>query len=201
MPTETKSLEDIFDEYMMATDRPTRESLEHFSSRYPDRVNELRDFAAEWLVLANIDENQDLVTDANDAAVSTAISDLQNRLYELDQNTPERGIDSLFDGLSPAQFHDAAHTLNVRGPFLAKVRYRLVSPSTIPEQFVASLAAVLNASLEQMSQYLRLDPEMPIANFKTNDKPRIPNQQSFAEALRSVGASDSEIDGWTKESD
>ncbi len=199
MPTESKSLEDIFDEYMTATDRPDQKSLARFVARYPARAEELTELTADWVILAAIDDNPSLEAESNDDAVSQAVSDFHNRLFELDQTESTESTALLFDGWEAQQLRNAARSLKVRGPFMVKIRCRLVIPSTIPERFVTALAKVLSASPNQVEQYLRLQPQMPAVNFKADGKPTPPGQQSFRDAMLGCGMSEDECSAWTTE--
>lgn len=200
MSNREKSLEDIFDEYMAATDRPDQQSLERFVAQYPDRIDDLTELTADWLVLATIDDNLQLQGDANDEAVSREISNFQNRLYSMNQDSEDQGIESLFDDVSPALLRDAANELNVAGPLLVKLRYRLIVPATIPKLFVAAVAKIFGVSFEQVTRYLDLAPKMPIADYKTEGKPKRPEQQPFVDAMKSADMSESAIIAWTTDS-
>src|SRR5713226_7381775 len=129
-------LQDVLQEFIEAVERPDAATLDEFVRKYPHYAAELTDFAAEWL-LEELSPSEVLSSDEQHAAVSHAMSYLQNRLYEMERTRTEQGGDPtkvapLFAQWTPTEFKCLADALGVKKPEVAKIRDRKIEADTIP---------------------------------------------------------------------
>lgn len=87
-------------------------------------------------------------------------------------------------GLLPAQVADAA---GLSLTLLAKLDRRLISYGSVPREVINRLARSLRCGAGQVSEYLSGGGPQFVAGaqYKASSAPVLPNQQNFAEAVRS----------------
>ncbi len=189
---------------------PDAALLDDVVRRYPQYAAELTEFAIALAMDALHDATtESAVSDTDEApmtvtpAVSRAMSRFQNRLHAI----AKRGVPSLepqsaaaptstpvnpFEALSQNEFRDLASRLDVTPVFILKLRDRHIDPDTIPSGFRQRVADELKVPIDVASAYFarpQTTTSMGQQFYKADEKPSIPEQQSFAEAVRSSGLS------------
>ena len=175
--------------------------------QYPEYAEELTDFAVE-LFLDSIEKAVSEVTEATvdhqevSPVVSRAISTFHNHLYTLrqaDQAThdelalPSTPTDNPFSELSRSQFRELAGRIGVNTVFVAKLRDRQIEPNTIPESFTQLVAEEMKIPVAQLSAHFAATGRTMASNrqfYKSGDKPKNDQRQSFAAAVKSSGLSE-----------
>lgn len=215
-PTQTSnnsSLRDALYELSIEQHVPDAALLDDIVRRYPQYAAELTEFAIALAVDALHDvATESAVPDTDEApitvtpAVSRAMSRFQNRLHAI----ARRGVPSLehqsavaptsapvnpFEALSQNEFRDLASRLDVTPVFIMKLRDRQIDPNTIPGGFHQRAADEIEVSINVVSAHLagpQTTTSMGQQFYRADEKPSVPKQQSFAEAVRSSGLSEAQ---------
>lgn len=178
-----------------AVDGPKPAVLDTYCRKYPQYAHELTDYAVQWLIgdtIAAMDAGDEIVQNASSPLVSRAISRFYERIGENsstnDGATPLslQQVSNPFDGLLLTRIRSIRDALRINTPLLAKFRNRLIDPDTVPRGFLEHFAQLLNHTLEEFLNYLRL-PAMihAAADFKAKGKPSITDhKESFEDAVR-----------------
>ncbi|UJR83679.1 hypothetical protein [Sandaracinus amylolyticus] len=192
--TKTKhdvSLDDVLHEMALTSEKPDAKVVGEYLRRYPQYAEEITDFAAElaaMAIAADVDDGIEPSTTGTSPAISRALSQLHNRLYEVKQEQPARdgsGPD-LFAPFSPGQFRALASELGVNAFFLSKVRDRTIEPETIPHAFRVKMADAMKVSEPVIAAYLAGQATIPDQmRFLSEQKPEASRRQSFADAVKS----------------
>ena len=215
-PTQTSndsSLRDAFYELSIEQHVPDAALLDDIVRRYPQYAAELTEFAIALAVDALHDAaTESAEPDTDEApmtvtpAVSRAMSRFQNRLYtegrtEVVPSEEQSSTDSgsvpvnPFEALGRNEFRDLASRLDVSNVFIIKLRDRQIDPSKIPEPLSQQVADELKVPLDVVIAHLVAPPtvaSMERQFYKAAEKPNVPKQQSFAEAVQSSGLSEAQ---------
>ena len=80
---------------------------------------------------------------------------------------------------------DVARALDLPSAIFWKLHRRLIAPDSIPRTLIASLAASVNRTLDDVAAYLRMPPQMAAgASFRSDSAPSVGAQESFDQALK-----------------
>ena len=189
---------------------PDANLLDDVVRRYPQFRDQLTECAIDIALEAL---RGDAAVDAAEAsldptvtspAVTRAMSRFQNRLH-----AETAGRDSIagaarqsglyqpinpFENLSREEFRAVAHRLDVNNVFLAKLRDRQIEPDTMTPGFQRRVAEEMSVPLEVMLVHFE-GPQsgaMYPQFFKAEGKPTDGGRQTFAEAVRSSGLSETQ---------
>jgi hypothetical protein len=200
------ALRDALYELSLAAERPDTKLLDEFVRRYPEYAAELTDFAID--VIADLNRRDkseacDVATQVS-PAVSRAVSKYHNALHSRARGEAKPAAagaalavecENPFASLDRARFRSLAGVLNVSLVFLCKLRDCLIDPATMTEGFRRYLAEKMNISMERLAGFLAgMVPRLDGQFFKADQKPEAASQQSFEEAVRSSGLSQSQQD-------
>jgi hypothetical protein len=197
----SESLRDVLYALSVAQEVPDAILVDDFVRRFPDYASEITEFAIELAADAIDDANGDSESaEAGvSAEVSRAMSRFQNRLHAV-RNGPERSsmrtmevaaVENPFAALDRVRFRQLTERLNVNTVFVAKLRDRQISPSTIPKSFQNRVAKELDVPVELLAAHFAAKPEAHVRQFyKAEGKPTERGQQSFEEAVRTSGLTD-----------
>src|SRR5215470_4250728 len=81
------ALEDIFQELLTTSNRPTTRLLAEFVQRYPDFANEILSFASEWALQESMGESELAHEIDEKLSQAKAHSALEDALFRFDRNT------------------------------------------------------------------------------------------------------------------
>jgi hypothetical protein len=185
------SLEDVLHEMALTSERPDAKVVGDYLRRYPQYAEEITDFAAELASLAiaaDVHNPIEPSTTGTSPAISRALSELHNRLYEVkqEQAVREAQVPDLFAPLDPGQFRTLASELGVNAFFLSKVRDRTLEPETIPLGFRMEMANAMKVSEPVVAAYLAAQATIPERmSFLSEQKPEASRRQSFIDAVKS----------------
>ena len=212
-PTQTSndsSLRDALYELSIKQHVPDAALLDDMVRRYPQYAAELTEFAIALAVDALHDTaTESAESDTNEEpmtvtpAVSRAMSRFQNRLYAIARTgvpplehqsaaVPTSALVNPFEALRQNEFRDLASRLDVNPVFILKLRDRHIDPDTIPSGFRQRVVDELKVPIDVVSAHFagpQTTTSMGQQFYKADEKPSIPEQQSFAEAVRSSGLS------------
>lgn len=204
-------LQAICNEMSLTSAMPDADLLDTYVKQYPQFSYELTDFAVALALdaLAPISDEGD-IDDAPEnmtPAVSRTMSFFQNALFEARQDgsiapleikqarSDNRYTENPIAKLSKTEFKGFVQRMDINSVFAAKLRDRQIEPSTIPPEFVACLSNRLPASLDIVSSHL-MAPPAPVAQaaqfHKSDGKPGQDLQESFEEAVKGSGLSDTQ---------
>lgn len=182
------SLEDAFQEFLLAVDTPDAAVLESMVAKYPEHAADLTDFAVEWAM-------QDLLPDAAvegtaedlqsaGVGISSAVARAMDRLHA-GIEAQEAQVDP-FRGRSAADLKALAAALGLDKTLVAKLRDRRIEAATVPRRLKAALAEQLQVTVEAMKRHLEGPPILSMgASFKARGKPEAAGKESFAQAVES----------------
>ena len=192
---------------------PDAALLDDVVRRYPQYAAELTEFAIALAVDALHDAaTESAASDSDEApttvtpAVSRAMSRFQNRLHAIGRTgvpplenqsavAPASALVNPFEALSQNEFRDLASRLDVNSVFIMKLRDRHIAPDGIPNGFRRQVAEEIQVPIEVVNAHLAGPQTTTSAGqqfYKADEKPGVPKQQSFAEAVRSSGLSEAQ---------
>jgi len=189
--THDVSLDDLLHEMALISEKPDAKVIGEYLRRYPQYAEEISDFAAELAATAIAGDVDDVIepsTLGTSPAISKALSQLQNRLYEVkqEQGTLKAPGQDLFAPLDPRQFRALAAELGMNAFFLSKVRDRTIEPETFTHGFRVKMADAMNVPEPVVAAYLSRQPSIPEhMSFLSEQKPEASRRQSFADAVKS----------------
>ncbi|MFE8071998.1 hypothetical protein QQM79_13150 [Marinobacteraceae bacterium S3BR75-40.1] len=162
---------------------PNADTLASYLKRYPQFRESLIDLSIELFTAPAFDK-KGIETAPNDNA-KRAWSKFQSMLRPED---PASGASSKMDNplasLNKQRFRELAEELNVNRLFLSLLRDNAIQVATIPRRFLASLAELLNVSVEGLQRVLDGPPTISEGvRYKASGKPSAGDKISFEEAL------------------
>jgi hypothetical protein len=196
-----ESLRDVLYALSVAQEVPDANLVDDFVRRFPDYASEITEFAIELAADAVDDDNagSEAAEAGVSAEVSRAMSRFQNRLHAV-RNGSERSsrgalevaaVENPFETLDRIRFRQLAERLHVNTVFVAKLRDRQITPSTIPKSFQNRVAKELNVPVELLAAHFAARPQAHVRQFyKAEGKPTEGARQSFEEAVRTSGLTD-----------
>lgn len=202
-----RALWEAFYNLSTAQDVPDAGLLDDLVRRYPQFGKELTEFA---IAIAVDALGGDRAVEAAEAAidptavspaVSRAMSHFQNRLHAVKTDASETKsacanathAPNPFSNLSRSEFRAVAARLNANAVFLGKLRDRQVDPATMTRGFQKRVADELKAPLDVVVAHFAAQQVAPTGQFfKAEDKPSTGAQQSFEEAVRNSGLSETQ---------
>lgn len=184
------SSDDVLHEMALTSEKPDAKVVGDYLRRYPQYAEEITDFAAELAAVAiagDVDDGIEPSTIGTSPAISRALSELHNRLYEVkqEQAAREAQVPDLFAPLKPGEFRMLASELEVNAFFLSKVRDRTIEPETIPHGFRTEMANAMKVSEPVVAAYLAAQATIPDQmRFLSEQKPEASRRQSFVDAVK-----------------
>lgn len=190
------NLESVLLEFRVeAGDGPKPAILEASCRKHPQYARELADYALEWLIdeaMAHTEAPSDVAANASSPLVSRAISRLYDRIREREAREEAASRLSGQQAVNPFEGPPLSRTRAIRDelaintPLFSKFRNRLIDPDTVPRAFLERFARLLERTVEEFLDYLRLPPTVhAVANFKAEAKPAVTAQkESFEGAVR-----------------
>lgn len=157
-------------------------TLEKYIAKYPQFAVELKFFAIEKDLLQF--SNLETISDAEkEEYLAHSRETLSNFLAEFD--APEiSSLNSLAKHLGMKK-RDFAKRLGISISLLIYLEKRRLEFATIPNRFIKKIAEVLGQTETAVANYLNQTADFATgASFKTNERPNIGGQKSFAEAVR-----------------
>ena len=191
-------LEDVLDLFVLETETPDREQLLSFIARFPQYRRELIDFAAQWI-------EQDLLpppsppSEAAEARLDNHMrSFVQNQLFALKAMRPVEASPASgrmtanlakLATRSGRSLHDVAAASGLDLSLMRKLNSRLIRPETIPQRVTRQIADFLGASVSEIQKLWAGPPRIGSASYRSDHKPRMVEQEDFADAVASSSLS------------
>lgn len=187
--SEVTQLEDVFDELVASEPLPSADVLDRWIRRYPQFEGELIDFVASWSLMESAAAPEYPATDATHAAlVLRGMSIVQNLLHDRSRASEPRGtLDGLLStaraaGTTLAELAAITHLGEV---VLRKLDRRLIRFSSIPEEVMSAVAAVLKTSVEAVRSYLQGPPSFATnTHYHAAQTPALAQEEDFGAAIR-----------------
>ncbi|MGI8543461.1 MAG: helix-turn-helix domain-containing protein [Aridibacter sp.] len=184
MNNQTVSLTEVLENFAFEASKigERQTTLEKYIAKFPQFAWELKSFAIEkdLLEFSNLEtisdaEKQDYLAHSREI--------LSNFLAEFD--APEiSSLNALAKRLGMKK-RDFAKRLGISISLLIYLEKRRLEFATIPNRFIKKIAEVLGQTENTISNYLNKTADFATgASFKTNERPQIGGQKSFAEAVR-----------------
>ena len=198
------TLDDVFNTFVAENDRPTAENLQEWVNRYPQYRRELVDFATAWAEQLLLPPAPELGPEAEKALVDRAMSHVLNVAYNRDLQEQQRAEndDPIHNLTGEAQragmnAQELAESCGLDVVLISKLNDRQIKPETIPAQLVSLFGKLIRKSTVAIRVYFS-KPQQAAAGkaFLARGKPRITEQQSFADAVRMSSLSEAEKARW-----
>lgn len=183
-------LEEVLEEFSLASVNPSRQLLDQFVGQNPQFARELAELAVELALDANRDDsalNDAPEADAVSPEVAAAMSRLHNRLHSVrkaGESQKASPPSNPFSALSGDRLSAFKHEMHINSVFLMKMRDGAIEPTTIPAGFTQRTAELLGVPTDVLnSHWAGPSVIQQGSRFKSDQKPEISKQQSFAEAV------------------
>lgn len=175
-------LPNVLEDFAISTE-PLETRLDDFTARYPQYESALRALAENLTHLENAPPTTALSAEGERLTLH-GLQCLEAALASPgDQSTTPRDV---FEGKSPKELRLLAQSWSLPVAFLAKLRDRLIVPSSIPSSFIAWLASASGDRQIDLAHSFSLPPRLSASlQFKSEGKPATQLQQSFQEAIDS----------------
>lgn len=157
-----------------------RATLERYLKEYPEHADVLVELSLElW-----VDEAR---SNSDGTAIAASESLADQAWQKFQAVVAESNVISAsnpFAALDSAAFKALAKSLDVNNLLLTRLRDRAIDSTTIPLRFVRELATALGAHADNVISYLQSPPAMVSEHsFRSDGKPEIGSQMSFAAAI------------------
>jgi hypothetical protein len=206
----TKELQDVLNELLMATENPTYAELEKYINKYPQFEQELLEFVTTWLAEESLPESLPLSAEKEETLVARAMSHVENLLYKGNKEdiSPKeiKAVAMPLTGLMQSALNaglDAgvlATKCHINRALLVKLDARQISFSSIPVHLIEVLAQTLNLSTQDIAEFLEQPPRIISgASFLSNGTPQAGSQETFNDAVKKSTLSQALKDYWTAE--
>jgi hypothetical protein len=206
----TKKLQDVLNEILMAVESPTYAVFEEYINKYPQFERELLEFVTTWLAEESLPEALPLSAEKEEIMITRAMSRVENLLYKVNkEDTPPKEIKasatplaSLIQsarsaGFDPGVFATKCH---INRGLLVKLDARQISFSSIPAHLIEVFAQTLNRSTQDIVEFLEQPSRIiPGASFLSSGTPQVSSQETFNEAVQKSTLSQALKDYWTSE--
>lgn len=202
------ALDDLYYELAMLDASARVDFLDQLVRTHPQHARELTDFAVDLAFddRTELEATPEMAAE-DDPIVMRAMSKFQNLLYDAEQavtvstngvshETERRKATSdqpvnPFADLGHVEMRRVAKDLNANTLLVIKLRDRHIQPDTISPGFRRRTAEVLRVPEPILAAHLMAPPEAQRASrYKSERKPETTKQESFEEAVNSLGLSD-----------
>ncbi len=208
MTNRDSALDDLYYELTLLDASARVDFLEELVRDHPEHARELTDFAVDLAFDARSDaEETPEMAAEDDPMVMRAMSKFQSLLYEADQpaTAPMNGVSheaarrranvaeaaNPFAELDHVGIRRVAKELNAPTLLVIKLRDRHILPATISSGFRKKTAEALGVPEPMLTAHLMAPPVAHHAErYKSERKPEATTQQTFEEAIDSLGISD-----------
>lgn len=187
---ERTSLDDVLDAYAISEPGPSYASLAEWIRRYPYYEQELTAFVADWVLATWLPTPASVHNVDEEALVLHGMSIVQDimqqqKTTQQDELHPLIGIvhEGAHLGLS---LQELAERAQMSVSLVRKLDRRLISPVSIPQQAIDSLAKAIQQGSSVVAAYLQGEPALPQgASYRAEQAPILAKPQDFFEAVRS----------------
>lgn len=167
------SKEDVLDAFSVEPDLD-QFTLERYLRDYPDYAEEIVDLAAE-LTCVDISAPVDLLPEEY-VLIENGWKRFMNANTGITTNP--------FANLSAIKLKEIAHTLNIKRSVLSAFRECSVIATSVPRQFMQSLADAIGCETDILLQYLMNPPSINLGrSYKSDTKPQLIKAVSFEQLL------------------
>lgn len=193
----SKALEAVLEELVLSVKVPTVETIQQWISRYPQYREDICEFVSEWMLQERLPEFKNPLDEATLAA--RAITNMQAEMLRRDDiQQPLRGIFAQAQAIG-MRLEATAAELGVNVQLLDLLDRKRVRVETIPERFLAALAARIHVSTRRLVGWLSEGtPAFVPASQLGAHSYKVPVTFSFESAWRQSGLVDSDLKAWTK---
>ncbi|QCF26125.1 hypothetical protein [Hydrocarboniclastica marina] len=169
---------------------PDADTLARYLKRHPQYSESLIDLSIELFSAQSFDEAPAEAVPSDNA--QRAWSTFQSMLRPEDPaSTAPSAMVNPLSSLDKQQFKELARELNVNRLFLSLLRDNAIQVATIPRQFLASLAELLNIPIEGLQRVLVAPTTISEGvRYKASGKPGSGDKITFEEALTHSHLSD-----------
>ncbi|WP_339735532.1 hypothetical protein [uncultured Gimesia sp.] len=178
MSSKDKDLEDVLYAFSVEP-KHDEETLSRYLEKYPKYAEDLLD------VLHELQFTEALACVETAPVADPSAQEAWNQFVRCKPASEEASAAETFgEKLRGQAFINLATAMNVPRAFLVAFRDRLVTPASIPKQFIASLAKAGETETRTVLEYLSLPPQLAIAaEFKSDEKPELQGQMTFKELV------------------
>lgn len=182
-------MDDVLNAYVDSSAGPSYEELTQWIKRYPHFERELTEFTVGWSLKETLLPTEETEEVDEDTLVLRGMSVVQGILNKedwqpVDKQTPLAGLlkEGKARGLS---IHELAEATRLSVVLVRKLDRRLIVFASIPTKAIAVLARAIARGKEEVSNYLRGQPMLPVgASYKAEGTPTLSEAEDFFEAVR-----------------
>lgn len=181
-PNPAPSREDVLDAFAVESSHD-RATLDRYLREYPQFADDLVE------LLHELGRAIDVSTAPLDAADQALIAGSWQQYSTSNATSASKGSDP-FASLSVAELRAIATRLAVPRQVIAAFRERRIIVASVPQRFLANLAAVLGATEAGLRSALQVEPPLECArSYKAETKPQTGSRISFEQVLADAGVS------------
>ncbi len=186
------NLDDILNEYVSLTKKPTHASLMVWVRQYPQFEKELTEFTVSWSVMDVLPHTEEVSKDLEDRLLNKGMSIVQNLLYQkkqqqIDQTQSKKEFEGISDerkkqGLA-LQYLAERSRLSVG--LLSKLEHRHIQRDTIPSCVPENIGRELQIPYQLISNQFQGEPWLDAGSNRLSSKrPKLAPQTNFFDEVR-----------------
>lgn len=191
--------EDVIDALMTEEPEPRYDALVRWSERYPQFLEELMAFFAEWSIQAGIDSEADVDEERlRNLGVSYALDLLYRRENAMKASRSANTARQLLKAATAigVPCEALAHAVRLDALLVRKLDLRRIRD--VPRLCIDALATELRLQAEQVMAMIIGAPLLSSSTQHKSKRKPVPTTETFAEAVRGSSLSEAEKDYWLR---
>lgn len=185
----SQTLDDVLDDFMATTERPSYDTLREWIRRYPQFERELTNLAASWALTEHLPPNREAIDE--ERLLLQGASLVGNILHERrsardrQREEPSAIVSLLARGNDVGlKLRSLADAVGMSPALVREIDRRLIRLASIPDEAIRSLARALRCAPEAILQYLDGSPRFaPGAQYRADQAPALGEQRDFFVAV------------------
>ena len=198
------TLEEALNTFVAENERPTRDNLQEWVTRYPQFQRDLVEFAVVWAEQIVLPLPPKIGAEAEKVLIDRAMSHVFNVAYGRDSQVQEQAVSdepivSLTDEAERVGMnaHKLAESWDLDLALLSKLNSRQLEPKSIPQELISRVGRLLQKPSDVIVGYLAKPPQsLEGKAFLSHGKPQIAARQHFADAVRQSSLDDKKKTHW-----
>ncbi len=172
-------LEDVLEAFSLEADMGSA-TLQRYLRDYPQFSDELIDLSNEIYQFSNAEQGE--LASVDRERIDAVLAEFRSIASQATRPALER--------LAPAKQRELSQALGVPRQVILAFVERGVIASSVPGQFLAQMAEVLQSTASDLHAYLSQESRREVRYAKADDKPLDPGQVAFEQLLRDAGLSE-----------
>jgi hypothetical protein len=182
-------LEDVLNDYVAMEQNPSHGGLIKWIQQYPEHKKELIEFTINWGLMEHLPQIPIPKEISEETLVLRAMSIVEDRLHTLKEQTKasELRINDLLTTCKQLglDVHAMAAQCKVSATIMMKLSRRFIDYTSIPQELIECIAAMIRESTQAVMDYLRKPISAEGMKFSAKTSPKLPKkQENFFDAVR-----------------